>query len=42
LAAAGEKFRKIQEIAAIRIERVVARTLFRREHVEEQMDQPGI
>ena len=42
LAAAGEEFRKILEVAAIGIERVVAGALFRREHVEEQVDQPGV
>ena len=42
LAGAGEKFGKIGEVAAIGVERVVAGALFRREHVEEQVDQFGI
>jgi len=42
LLVAGEKLRKILKIAAIRIQRVVAGALLRREHVEEQIDQPGI
>ena len=37
LAAAGEKFRKIGQVAAIGVERVAACALFRREHVEEQI-----
>src|SRR5439155_12845263 len=39
LSLAAEKLGKIREVAAIGVERVVARTLFRREHVEEQVDQ---
>ena len=42
LAGAGEKFRKICEVAAIGIERIVAGALFRRQHVEEQIDQSGV
>src|SRR6266436_4556131 len=38
----SEKFGKIREIAAICVQRVVARALLRREHVEEQSDQFGI
>jgi hypothetical protein len=36
---AAEKFGKIREVAAVGVERVVARALFRREHVEEQVGQ---
>ena len=42
LPAAREKFRKIGEIAPIGVQRVVAGALFRREHVEEQVDQRGV
>ena len=42
LPVAGEKLRKILKIAAIGVERVVAGALFRREHVEEQVDQSGV
>ena len=42
LPGAGEKRRKILEIAAVGVERVVAGALFGREHVEEQADQSGI
>ncbi len=37
-----EKVRKIREVAAISVERIVAGALFRREHVEEQVDQFGV
>ena len=39
LALAAEKFGKIREVAAIGVQRIVTRPLFRREHVEEQVDQ---
>ena len=39
LAGAAEKFGEIREVAAIGVERIVARALFGREHVEEQVDQ---
>ena len=39
LSLAAEKFGEIREVAAIGVERIVARPLFRREHVEEQVDQ---
>ena len=39
LSLAAKKFGKIREVAAIGVERVVARPLFRREHVEEQVGQ---
>ena len=42
LAAAAEEFGKIGEVAAIGVERVGAGALFRREHVEEQVDQFGV
>ncbi len=42
LPAASQKFRKIRQVAAIGVERIVARALFRREHVEEQGDQFGV
>ena len=42
LAAAGQKFRKIGEVPAIGVERIGARALFRREHVEEERDQFGV
>ena len=42
LAAAGEEALEIREVAAIGVERIVAGALFRREHVEEQIDQFGI
>ena len=42
LPAAGKKFGKIRQIAAIGIERIVAGALFRREHVEEQIYEFGI
>ena len=42
LAGAAEKLGEIGEVAAIGVERVVARALFRREHVEEQGDQFGV
>ena len=42
LAGAREKLRKIREVAAIGIKRILAGPLFRRQHVEEQAGQPGI
>ncbi len=42
LAAAGQEPLEIREIAAVGVQRVVAGALFRREHVEEQVDQLGI
>ena len=42
VAGRSEKFRKIREVAPVGVERVNAGALFRREHVEEQIDQFGI
>ena len=42
LAVMAEKFGKIRQVAAIGVKRIGARALFRREHVEEQMDLSGI
>ena len=39
LAGAAEKFGKVREVAAIGVQRIVTGALFRREHVEEQVDQ---
>ena len=39
LTLAAEKFGKIREVAAIGVQRIVTRPLFRREHIEEQVDQ---
>jgi hypothetical protein len=42
LAGSGQKLGEIGEVAAIGLQRVVAGALFRREHVEEQVDQLAI
>ena len=42
LPGAGQELREIGEVAAIGLQRVVARALFRREHVEEQVDQLAV
>ena len=42
LAAASQEFGEIREVAAIGLQRVGACALFRREHVEEQVDQLGV
>jgi hypothetical protein len=42
MADAAEKFREIGEVAAVGIERIGARALFRGEHVEEQAGELGI
>src|SRR3954454_14959416 len=39
---AGQKCGKILKVAAIGLQRIVARTLLRREHVEEEVGQPGV
>ena len=39
LTGAAQEFGKIGEVAAVGVERIVARPLFRREHVEEQVGQ---
>ena len=39
LAGAAEEFGEVREVAAIGVERIVARALFGRDHVEEQVDQ---
>ncbi len=42
VADAAHKFREIGEVAAIGVERIGPRALFRREHVEEQADELGV